>query len=75
MTSPKPKLVSVTFEQEADCCSPAGEYQRLKIKKLDGGGGDYFVIATKAWAFDNLEELTELFALVTPQTETTEGET
>ena len=46
----------MTFTQEADCCD-RGDGQFLRIKTENGGGGDFFVIETKRWAFDNIPEL------------------
>jgi hypothetical protein len=46
----------MTFTQNADCCDP-GDGQFLTIKTENGGGGDFFVIETKRWAFDNIPEL------------------
>lgn len=46
----------MTFTQEADCCD-SGDGQFLKIKTENGGGGDFYVIETERWAFDNIPEL------------------
>jgi hypothetical protein len=45
----------MTFTQDADCCD--SEDQFLTIKTQNGGGGDFFVIETERWAFDNIPEL------------------
>jgi hypothetical protein len=61
MESIKPTLLSqtleLTFTQEADCCS--NEEQFLTIKTDNGGGGDFYVLETKRWSFDTIEELIE----------------
>lgn len=49
--------LSANYIQEADCWQPSNEYQQLKISTADGGGGVYFVIETKRWAFNNINEL------------------
>jgi hypothetical protein len=55
----KPWLLSqefqMTFTQDADCCDSNEQY--LTIKTQNGGGGDFFVIETQRWAFDNIPEL------------------
>jgi hypothetical protein len=59
MTDKKQYLLSqsfeMTFTQDADCCD--SEDQFLTIKTQNGGGGDFFVIETERWAFDNIPEL------------------
>jgi len=59
MTDKKTYLLSqelqMTFTQEADCCDNREQY--LTIKTQDGGGGDFYVIETERWAFDNIPEL------------------
>ena len=47
--------LQMTFTQEADCCS--NEEQYLTIKTQNGGGGDFYVIETERWAFDNIPEM------------------
>jgi len=46
----------MTFTQDSDCCD-SGFGQFLKIKTQNGGGGDFFIIETERWAFDNIAEL------------------
>lgn len=46
----------MTFTQDSDCCDSA-DGQFLKIKTQNGGGGDFFIIETERWAFDNISEL------------------
>jgi hypothetical protein len=46
----------MTFTQDSDCCD-SGDGQFLKIKTQNGGGGDFFIIETERWAFDNISEL------------------
>ena len=59
MTKNKPVLLSqdfqMTFTQEADCCDLKEQY--LTIKTQNGGGGDFYVIETERWAFDNIPEI------------------
>lgn len=46
----------MTFTQDGDCCDTNHE-QYITIKTENGGGGDFFVIETERWAFDNIPEL------------------
>jgi hypothetical protein len=46
----------MTFTQDSDCCD-SGDGQFLTIKTQNGGGGDFYVIETQRWAFDNITEL------------------
>lgn len=46
----------MTFTQDGDCCDTNHE-QYITIKTQNGGGGDFFVIETERWAFDNIPEL------------------
>jgi len=59
MTDRKQFLLSqdfeMTFTQEADCCDDKEQY--ITIKTQNGGGGDFYVIETERWAFDNIPEL------------------
>jgi hypothetical protein len=45
----------MTFTQDSDCCD-SGDGQFLKIKTQNGGDGDFFIIETERWAFDNIAE-------------------
>lgn len=45
----------MTFTQDADCCDTNEQF--LTIKTQNGGGGDFYVIETERWAFDNIPEL------------------
>jgi hypothetical protein len=45
----------MTFTQDADCCDTRDQF--LTIKTQNGGGGDFYVIETERWAFDNVKEL------------------
>jgi len=62
MTDRKKYLLSqelqMTFTQDADCCDSGGG-QFLKIKTENGGGGDFYIIETERWAFDNIPELVQ----------------
>jgi len=59
METKKTQLLSqeftMTFTQESDCCDCKEQY--LTIKTQNGGGGDFYVIETERWAFDNIPEL------------------
>lgn len=50
--------LKMTFTQEADCCDNKEQY--LTIKTQNGGGGDFYVIETERWAFDNIPELVKV---------------
>ena len=56
--SNKPWLLSqelkMTFTQDSDCTTDEEQY--LTIFTDNGGGGDFFVIETKRWSFDNIED-------------------
>ena len=60
-TNEHPFLVSdfsVTYTQNNDCCDEEREDgQNIEVHTEDGGGGAYFILSTKRWAFDNIEEL------------------
>jgi hypothetical protein len=47
----------VTYLQERDCCQKGDDFQELKIKIEDGGGGPYVILKTTRWAISNLDEL------------------
>lgn len=50
--------VSVEYCQEADSCADGLNFLRMRTE--DAGGGTYFVIKTKRWAFDDIDELIEV---------------
>lgn len=50
---------SKTFVQKADYCGNDGD-QRLEIQQLDGGGGPYWVLSTRRWAIDSIEDLVQI---------------
>ena len=52
----------MTFSQDADCCD--GGDQFLTIKTQNGGGGDFYVIETERWAFDNISDIINAFLLL-----------
>ncbi len=58
-TDKEPTLsgLKATYLQNADSCDPEGGIQALEISTDDAGGGNYFVIETKRWAFDKIEDL------------------
>lgn len=46
------------FVQDADnCADDTDSYNCLTVKTEDAGGGKYFVIETKRWSFDKIEDL------------------
>lgn len=49
----------MVFTQDDDCVEGDGG-QILEIKTQNGGGGDFYVISTERWAFDNIEDLIEI---------------
>ena len=64
MANDKPELfkMSAEYTQKSDCCGDVYALgNSIEISTEDGGGGKYFVIKTERWAFDNIDELTELF--------------
>lgn len=50
--------LKMTFTQDADCCDHKEQY--LTIKTQNGGGGDFYVIETERWSFDNIPELVKV---------------
>ena len=60
----KPKLFSkeikVVYSQDSDGNDSSEEHQFLEIATEDCGGGNYLVLKTDRWAFDNIEELINL---------------
>ena len=63
----KPTLESMeaVFTQNEDSCGRAGDWtQELKISTHDAGDGIYYTIETERWAFDCVEELSELIAKI-----------
>lgn len=51
--------LKVYLSQEPDCCQPSDEddYQELTIEHHNGGGGIFYTISTRRWAFETSEEL------------------
>ena len=53
--------LEATYSQEQDCSDPSDEgYQFLRITTEDGGGGPFYILETKRWAFDNVQDLIDL---------------
>ncbi len=53
--------LKATFSQGSDGADPGDEgYQFLRISADDCGGGSFFVIETKRWAFDDPQEVMDL---------------
>ena len=40
-----------------ECDEHHSEIQELSIEIANGGGGDYFVLKTDRWAFENIEDV------------------
>lgn len=49
------QTLKVTFNQDPDCWSK--EDQLLSIETIDSGDGDFFVMNTDRWAFDDIDEV------------------
>lgn len=53
--------LSATYSQTQDGGDPSDEgYQFLRIATDECGGGPYFILETKRWAFDNPQELLDI---------------
>ena len=53
--------LKATYSQTQDGSDPSDEgYQFLRMKTDDCGGGTFYILQTKRWAFNNLEELLDL---------------
>ena len=53
--------LEATYSQTDDCSSSSDEgYQFLRIFTENGGGGDFFILETKRWAFDDPQELLDI---------------
>lgn len=54
------------YSQEQDSTKPVGknsednQWNFLDIKTCNGGGGTYYVLKTKRWAFDDAQELFDI---------------
>lgn len=60
----KPQILSeelkIVFSQDGDGNDENREDgQFLELRTDSCGGGDYFILSTERWAYDNLEELIE----------------
>jgi len=58
---PEPEEIAISdiqaiYVQKADSNDDDNEFQELKIRTQDAGGGNYFAIKTKRWSFDDLDE-------------------
>lgn len=49
----------LTFSQENDSYESRDDGQFLTIRTEDAGGGDFFIIKTKRWAINNIDEMIE----------------
>jgi hypothetical protein len=52
--------LKAAFSQDKDCVGGKEDFQFLEIETADGGGGPFFVMKTKRWAFDKPEEVYNL---------------
>ena len=57
---------SFRFSQDANCLTDADEYEFLEIEAksslgIDRDGECFFVLKTKSWSIDNVEDLDKLF--------------
>jgi hypothetical protein len=48
--------ISAVYTQDADSCSNE-TCQELELKTDDAGGGMYYVLSTKRWAFESVHEI------------------
>lgn len=48
--------VETSLYQDSDSCEDVERGQELRLKSMDAGGGNYFVIETTRWAFNSIEE-------------------
>jgi len=53
------QTLKVTFTQESDSCESRDDGQFLTIRTEDAGGGNFFIINTKRWAVNNIDEMIE----------------
>ena len=63
MKTDKPELEKTTliFAQDGDGGQDEPDTaQEIKIETENIGGGDYYVISTSRWAFENIEDLVKL---------------
>lgn len=51
--------ISATYTQEGDSCSNETCHE-LELKTDDAGGGVYYVMSTKRWAFESVEEIVSI---------------
>jgi hypothetical protein len=49
--------MSVRYMQPANSCNADGDLESLKIKIMDGGAGHFFVLKSKGWSFDSVDDL------------------
>lgn len=49
--------VSVSYNQDCDSMDDTHDYQQLNLSTEDTGAGAYFVLETKRWAFDEIDDL------------------
>ena len=50
----------LTFAQDNDDCESDDDGQFLTIRTENAGGGDFFIIKTKRWAINNIDEMIEI---------------
>ena len=49
--------LSAIYTQEADSSCSNETCQELELKTDDAGGGMYYVLSTKRWAFESVDEI------------------
>ena len=52
--------IKVTYLQKSDG-NDVNDIQELNLSTSDNGGGTYFIIETERWAFDDLNDLINIF--------------
>ena len=56
--------VTIEFSQPSDDMDEEQLGQDITVQSVDIGGGPYYVITTKRWAFDSIEDLAALVEVV-----------
>lgn len=51
--------IKIVYTQPGDAMEALDE-QYIKLQAVDAGAGMYYVLETKRWAFESLEEITAL---------------
>lgn len=62
--------VTYEFSQNGDSCQDnVDNAQSIKIETENAGAGDYYVISTERWAFDDIKSLVKLIRKIKLQKE------